>query len=459
MNEFLSDRVKLMAQSATLAMGQVIQSLREQGRPILDLSIGEPNFPTPIPIQQAAKAAIDSGHYFAYSPVAGYADLRSAIANKLTKENHIPCTPAQVVVSTGAKQALSNVFLSLLNPGDEVIVYTPYWVSYAAIIQLAGGVPVAIKGRKENNYEPTMAQLEQAITPRTKAILFSSPSNPAGTVLSTAALMDIVTVLNKHRHVLVVADEIYEYINFTDHFTSIGSIASIQDRVVTINGFSKSYAMTGWRIGYLAAPLWLAKACEKLQGQLTSGTCSIAQRAALAAFDIDPKIVTDMRDAYQRRRDLVLAYLRKMPGITCNVPLGAFYLFPDVSGYFGYTDGKQVINDATDFCLYILSEAQVALVDGTSFGEPSCVRLSYAASDEVLRTAMEQITKALQRLAPGVMAGGGCMPKEHTNMEVYICSKGSGLSVEEFDNRPSAKVKIAPENMPIKCLYVHFFSL
>lgn len=400
MTDFLSDRIKLLPQSATLAMNKQSQLLKAQGYDICDLSIGEPNFLTPIDIQQAAKEAIDSGSYFTYSPVAGYLDLRAAITKKLAKENNIICTPEQIVVSTGAKQSLSNLFLCLLNPGDEVIVYTPYWVSYASIVQLAGGKPVFIKGSKENNYEPTSEQLEQAITTKTKAIIFSSPSNPTGSVLSKSSLMAIAEVLEKHKHVLVVADEIYEHINFTDDFTSIGSIASIQDRVVTVNGFSKSYAMTGWRIGYLAAPLWLAKACEKIQGQLTSGTCSISQRAALAAFDVDMQIIAEMRAIYKRRRDLAMKGISNIPGITCNMPLGAFYLFPDISHYFGHTDGEQVIRTAEDFCMYILKEAKVTLVDGAAFGEPNCIRLSYATSDEVIQEAMERMQKALQKLSP-----------------------------------------------------------
>jgi aspartate aminotransferase len=400
MTAFLSDRINLLPQSATLAMNKQSQLLKAQGYDICDLSIGEPNFPTPSYIQQAAKEAIDSGSYFSYSPVAGYQDLRVAITKKLAKENNITCTPEQIVVSTGAKQSLSNLFLCLLNPGDEVIVYTPYWVSYASIIQLAGGKPIFIKGNKENNYEPTNDQLEQAITPKTKAIIFSSPSNPTGSVLSKSSLMAIAAVLEKHKHVLVVADEIYEHINFTDDFISIGSIASIQDRVITVNGFSKSYAMTGWRIGYLAAPLWLAKACEKIQGQLTSGPCSISQRAALAAFDVDMQIIAEMRTIYKRRRDLAMKGISSITGITCNIPLGAFYLFPDISYYFGYTDGEQVIKTAEDFCMYILKEAKVTLVDGGAFGEPNCIRLSYATSDEVIQEAMERMQKALQKLYP-----------------------------------------------------------
>jgi aspartate aminotransferase len=389
-----------MAESATLAMHSLTQRLQAQGHHICDLSIGEPNFITPYSIQEAAKQAIDTGKYFSYPPVAGYQDLREAIAKKLNKENNIACQPNQIVVSTGAKQVLTNLFFCLLNPGDEVIVYTPYWVSYVSNIQLAGGKPVFLKGSKENHYEPTSEELEKAITPKTKAIIFSSPSNPAGLVLSKESLMAIADVLEKHKDVLVIADEIYEYINFTENFTSIGSIDKMQDRVVTVNGFSKGFAMTGWRVGYLAAPLWLAKACEKIQGQFTSATCSIAQRAALAAFDVDPNIIQEMRDIYRRRRDFAIGYLNKMPGITCNIPLGAFYLFPDISHYFGHTDGKTIIKNAEDFCMYLLQEAKVSVVAGTGFGEPNCIRMSYATSDEVIREAMERIQSVLQHLNP-----------------------------------------------------------
>jgi aspartate aminotransferase len=398
MQELLSERIKNMAESATLAMFKQTQLLRSQGHSIYDLSIGEPDFATPHLIQDAAKEAIDSGKYFAYSPVAGYKDLREAIAHKLSTENHIPCTPEQIVVSTGAKQALANLFLCLLNPGDEVIIYTPYWVSYACMVQLAGGKPVFVQGSQERNFEPTSEQVAQAITPRTKAIIFSSPSNPNGLVLSQSSLLDLAQVLERHPQVLVIADEIYEYINFTDDFTSIGSIPSLQGRVVTVNGFSKSYAMTGWRVGYVAAPIWLAKACEKLQGQTTSGTCSISQRAALAAFNVPAEEIQGMREAYRHRIDLAMQHIQDMPGILCNKPLGAFYIFPDISHYFGYTDGQFTINNADDFCMYMLQEARVSMVAGTGFGIPTCVRISVATSDEVIQEAMERMQRALEKL-------------------------------------------------------------
>lgn len=400
MQELLSERIKNMAESATLAMAKQAQLLRSEGHHIYDLSIGEPDFATPPLIQEEAKQAINTGKYFGYSPVAGYQDLREAIAHKLLTENHIPCTPEQIVVSTGAKQSLANLFLCLINPGDEVIIYTPYWVSYACMVQLAGGKPVFVQGTPARNFEPTSEQVAQAITPRTKAIIFSSPSNPHGLVLSRSSLIDLAQVLDKHPQVLVIADEIYEYIHFTDDFTSIGSIPSLEGRVITVNGFSKSYAMTGWRVGYLAAPLWLAKACEKLQGQLTSGPCSIAQRAALAAFHVPAQEVQAMRAAYRRRINLTLQYMQAMPGVVCNRPWGAFYLFPDISHYFGYANGQVTIKNADDFCMYMLQEAKVSIVAGTGFGISTCVRISVATSDQAIQAGMERMQRALEKLQP-----------------------------------------------------------
>jgi aspartate aminotransferase len=399
MYNLLADRINQMAESATLAMAQQTNTLKSQGYSIIDLSIGEPHFSTPLLIQQAAKEAIDDGRYFGYPPTSGYQDLRGAIAQKLYQENKIPCQAGQIVVSTGAKQALANLFLCLLNPGDEVIVYSPHWGSYVSMIQLAGGKPILIQGSQVDNYEPTAEQLEQAITLKTKAILFSSPCNPTGLVLSKAHLLGIAKVLAKHEKILVIADEIYEYIHFADQYTSIGSLPAIQDRVITVNGFSKGYAMTGWRVGYLAAPLWLAQACNKIQGQITSATCSIAQRAALAALNLDKKaIIQPMVDEYVAHRDLSMQLLSKLPGFKLNKPLGAFYLFPDISAYFGAHDGKTRIRNAVDFCGYILEKAQVALVAGDSFGDPRCIRLSYAVSEQNLRQAIHAITTALGAL-------------------------------------------------------------
>ena len=398
MNHLLADRISTLQSSATIEMHQKATDLRAQGHDVINLSVGEPDFATPLPIQQAAKQAIDAGTYFSYTPVAGYADLRAAIAHKLHQENNIHCDPSQIVVSNGAKQAIANVFSCLLSPGDEVVVYTPYWVSYVAIIQCAGGKPVLLRGKLSDNFEATPEQLNQAITPRTKAIIFSSPCNPTGHIFSKHALEAMARVLEKHPHVLVIADEIYEYINFIGEHTSIGALPGMQDRVVTINGFSKGFAMTGWRVGYMAAPVWLAKACEKIQGQTTGAPSSIAQRAALAAMQGDRKDVQLMVDAYRRRLNLCLGLLRDIPGIRSNTPSGAFFLFPDVSDYLGRTDGQTTIHSVDTLCEYLLQEAHVSLVTGGAFGEPNCVRISYAADEERLRTALQRIKTALAKL-------------------------------------------------------------
>ncbi len=391
-----------MTEPATLAMSKKVQSLRAEGYKIYDLSVGEPHFPTPLAIQQAAKKAIDSGLYFGYPPTVGYQDLREAIAQKLYTENQLFYEPNQIVVSTGVKQALSNLLLSLLNPGDEVIIYSPYWVSYVGLIQLAGGNPVFIQGKQEDNYEPTAAQLEQAITSKTKAILFSSPCNPTGLVFSKEALMGMAEVIKRHEHVVVISDEIYEYINFTDTYTSLGSLPGMQDRVATVNGFSKGFAMTGWRIGYAAAPTWLASACGRMQSQLTSATCSIAQRAALAALQLDRSIVSEMVADYKHNRDLATQMLGELPGFKIFKSLGGFYLFPDISAYFGYTDGETVIQNASGFCMYILQKAHVALVAGDRFGDPRCIRICYAGDRGELQQSINQIAKVVNQLRPGV---------------------------------------------------------
>lgn len=400
MDRFLADRVKTLSQSSLLAVYQQAQALKAQGHHVYDLTIGAPSFPTPHHIQKAAKEAIDAGEYFGYPPVAGYTDLRAAIARKLRNDNGIACEPNQIVVSAGAKQALANVFLSLLNRGDEVVVYAPYWAGYTSVIQLAGGSPIFIQGRAADNFEPTPEQLNQAITPRTKAILFSSPCNPTGLVFSKASLTAMAEVLAHHPHVLVIADEIYEYICFVKRYTSMGALPEMKDRTITVNGFSKSFAMTGWRVGYLAAPLWLAKACSKIQSHLSSTASSIAQRAALAAIENDKLLIQYMVDAYRQRRDMVMELLSTLPGCKFQKPLGAFYLFPDISYYFGQTDGKSVIHDAADFCTYVLRAAHVALVPGSAFGEPRCVRISYAVTQETLREAGQRLQEALSRLKP-----------------------------------------------------------
>jgi aspartate aminotransferase len=398
MELFLANRINSLPTSATISMNQQAMDLKAKGHDIINLSIGAPDFTTPLPIQQAAKQAIDTGDYFSYAPVAGYADLRVAIADKLHKENNIRCESSQIIVSNGAKQAIANAFLCLLNPGDEVIVYTPYWVSHVSIIQLAGGKPVLVRGKLANNFEPTPEQLDQAITAKTKAMIFSSPCNPTGHVFSKQALEAMAAVLDKHPHVWVIADEIYEYINFTDEHTSIGALPSMQDRVITINGFSKGFAMTGWRVGYMAAPAWLAKACEKIQGQTTGAPSSIAQRAALAAIREDRKAVRLMAEAYHKRRDLCLALLKEIPGLRFNIPLGAFFIFPDISHYLGRTDGQITIQDADALCMYLLQKAHVSVVTGSAFGDPNCIRISCVATEEKLKIAIQRIKETLSRL-------------------------------------------------------------
>ncbi|WKN33280.1 pyridoxal phosphate-dependent aminotransferase [Porifericola rhodea] len=396
--EQLSDRIKAMEESATIAMAQKARELKSKGVDVISLSLGEPDFKTPKHICEAAKDAIDEGKYFSYSPVPGYLDLRQAIADKLERENKLSYTPEQIVVSTGAKQSIANTFMCLLNAGDEVIVYAPYWVSYAEIIKLAEGVPVFINGDIENNFKATSDQLKEAITSKTKAVIFSSPCNPTGAVFNREELSAMAEVLADHPEIIVVADEIYEHINFSGEHVSIASMPGMMERTVTVNGFSKGYAMTGWRLGYIAAPLPIAKACGKIQGQFTSGTNGIAQRAAIAALNGDMAPTQEMAKAYLRRRALVLEKLQEVPGIKTYEPNGAFYIFPDVSEYFGKSDGETTINNAGDLCMYILNTAHVSLVTGEAFGAPKCVRLSYAASDEQLEEAISRIKEALSKL-------------------------------------------------------------
>jgi aspartate aminotransferase len=388
-----------MEESATLAMAKKARELKNQGTDIISLSLGEPDFKTPQYIQDAAKEAIDEGKYFSYSPVAGYQDLREAIAKKLREVNHIAEAKAEnIVLSTGAKHSIANIFMCLLNDGDEVVIFSPYWVSYAEMVKLAGGVPVFIEGTLENNFKATSTQLEDAITDRTKAVIYSSPCNPTGSVFNQEDLEKIAEVVKKKENLFIIADEIYELINFRGKHVSIGSFEEMFDRTITVNGFSKGYAMTGWRVGYICAPLFIAKACEKIQGQFTSGGTGIAQRAALAGLIGDQSPSRDMADAYLRRRDLVLGLLRNIPGIRTHVPEGAFYFFPDVSSFFGKSIGDQKIENSDDFCLYILNEAHVSLVTGAAFGSPDCVRLSYAASDEELVEALKRIKEAVEKL-------------------------------------------------------------
>jgi aspartate aminotransferase len=395
----VSDRVKNMAESATLAMAAKARELKEKGINVISLSLGEPDFKTPQHIQDGAKAAIDEGKYFAYPPVNGYLDLRQAISKKFKNENNLDYSADQIVVSNGAKQSIANIFLAILNPGDEVVVFSPFWVSYTSLIELAEGVPVLVKGGIESDFKVTAEQLEAAITPKTKAIIYSSPCNPTGSVFTLAELTDIAEVVKKHDNIIVIADEIYEHINYTGAHASIGAIEGMIDRTVTVNGMAKGFAMTGWRVGYIGAPTWLAKASNKIQGQITSANCSIAQRAALVALTTDLSPTKKMAEEYLRRRDLVKTLLDQVPGFKSNLPTGAFYFFPDVSQLFGKSDGETVIHNADDLCLYLLDKAQVSLVTGDAFGDANCIRISYAASEEDLREAITRIKAAVAKLS------------------------------------------------------------
>jgi aspartate aminotransferase len=398
MNNLLSNRVNALAESATMAMAQKARDFKAKGINVISLSLGEPDFKTPEHIREAAKKAIDEGAWFAYPPVPGYPDLRKGIAEKLKRENNINCTENNILVSAGAKHSISNVFLATLNPGDEVIIFSPYWVSYADMVILAEGTPVFIHAGIEKDFKATATQLEKAITKKTKAIIYSSPCNPSGAVFSKEELQAIADVILKHENILVIADEIYEYINFSGEHVSIAAFPGMFDRTVTVNGFSKGHAMTGWRVGYICAPEWLVKAINKLQGQTTSGINTIAQRAAVAAINGDQSATKEMAAAYKRRRKLVLEMIAEIPGVKCNEPGGAFYVFPDISSFFGKSDGEMTIKDSDDMALYILSAAAVSTVGGTSFGEPKCIRISYAASDEDLKKALTQIKGALAKL-------------------------------------------------------------
>jgi aspartate aminotransferase len=395
----LSDRINNLSESATIAMSQLSREIKAKGNDVISLSLGEPDFDTPEFIKDAAKKALDDG-YTTYSPVPGYPELREAIVTKLKRDNDLTYSAAQIVVSTGAKQSLANVMLCMLNSGDEALIPAPYWVSYVEQVKLAEGVPVEVSTTIDTDFKVTPAQLEAAITPKTKLIIFSSPCNPSGSVYTKAELKAIAEVVAKHPNVYIVADEIYEYINFADGHQSIAQFDFIYDQVITINGFAKGYAMTGWRLGYIAAPLWIAKACDKLQGQTTSGPCSFAQIAAITALKADPKsFMTDMVEAFRRRRDMMVAKLKEIPGLKVNLPDGAFYIFPDVSAYFGKSYNGKVLKDGNDICLYILNEVFVACVPGDSFGSPECIRISYAAADDVLVDAAKRISSALSKLA------------------------------------------------------------
>ncbi len=379
-------------------MAKKSRELAAQGHNVINLSFGEPDFQTPQYIKDAAKRALDEG-YTKYTPVPGYVELRQAIADKLRRENRLEYQCENIVVSTGAKQALANAVMSMVNPGEEVIVLAPYWVSYEEMVRLAEGVSVRVMGTLENDYKATAAQIEEAITPRTKLIMYSSPCNPTGAVFSREELADIAAVLARHPQVFAMADEIYEYINFEGEHVSLAEFDEIKDQVITVNGFSKGYAMTGWRVGYLAARKEIASACEKMQSQITSGTCSIAQRAALAALEGGRSSADEMVTAYHRRRDLVLELAKEIPGFQTPTPAGAFYVFPDVSAYFGKKAPQgDVIENATDLAMFLLNDAHVAAVSGEAFGAPSCMRFSTAAADEKLREAFIRIKASLEKL-------------------------------------------------------------
>ena len=393
-----SDRLLVMQESATIAMAKKARELMAKGFDVINLSFGEPDFQTPQYIKDAAKQALDDGYTF-YTPVPGIPELRQAICDKFKRDNQLDFLPNQIVVSTGAKQALANVVLSLVNPGDEVIVFAPYWVSYEEMVKLAEGTPVTLVGSLENDYKVTATQLEAAITPRTKLIMYSSPCNPTGSVFSRAELGEIAAVLARHPQVYALADEIYEYINFVGEHASLANFGEIKDRVITVNGFSKGYAMTGWRLGYLAARQDIASACEKMQSQITSGSCSITQRAGLAALRGGRASADEMVAAYRRRRDLVLEIVKDIPDFNTPTPSGAFYIFPEVSAYFGRTapDGS-IIQNSSDLALFLLNDALVSAVSGDAFGAPECIRFSTAAADDKLVEAFKRIKTSLAKL-------------------------------------------------------------
>ncbi|MBD8972215.1 MAG: pyridoxal phosphate-dependent aminotransferase [Prevotella sp.] len=393
----LSDRLNRLAPSATLAMSQKSSEMKAQGIDVINMSVGEPDFNTPENIKEAAKKAIDD-NFSRYSPVPGYPDLRKAIVAKLKNENGLDYTVNEVIVGTGGKQGICNVILALVNPGDEVIIPAPYWVSYPQMAKLAGGVPVIVNAGFDQDFKMTPEQLEAAITPKTKMLILCSPSNPTGSVYSKEELAALANVLRKHPDVFVLADEIYEHINYIGKHHSIAQEPGLKEQVIIANGVSKAYAMTGWRIGFLAGPEWIIKGCNKLQGQYTSGTCSVSQKAAEAAYTLDQSAVEEMRQAFERRRDLIVKLAKEVPGLEVNIPQGAFYLFPKCNSYFGKSNGDKTINNSTDFAMYLLEEAHVATVGGDAFGDPDCFRMSYATSDENIKEAIRRIKEALSKL-------------------------------------------------------------
>ncbi len=394
----LSGRISHLSESETLKMSKLSRELNAKGFDVINLSLGEPDFPTPTHIKEAAKKAIDENYSY-YTPVAGYQDLREAVCAKFKRENGLSYSPAEIIVSTGAKQSIYNAVLSIVNPGDDVILPAPYWVSYAEIVRMAEGNPVPVKTAIGNDFKITPAQLEKAITPRTRLIMFSSPCNPTGSVYSADELKDLAAVISMHPEIFVLSDEIYEHINFTGSHNSIASNDAIRGQVIIVNGVSKSFAMTGWRIGYLAGPVAVAAACEKIQGQVTSGASSISQRAALAAISSGNAPALEMRKSFLRRRDLVIRLLGEIPGMNLNIPQGAFYLFPEISSFFGKRNGNEKINNAGELCMYLLNHARVSLVAGDAFGAPEHIRFSYATSDERLTEAAARMQKALAELS------------------------------------------------------------
>ena len=390
----LSDRLNRLAPSATLAMSQKSNEMKAQGVDVINMSVGEPDFNTPDHIKEAGKKAIDD-NFSKYSPVPGYMDLREAIVDKLKEENHLDYTTGEVIVGTGGKQGVCNTILALVNPGDEVIIPAPYWVSYPQMAKLAGATPVIVRAGFEQDFKMTAEQLEAAITPKTKMLILCSPSNPTGSVYSQEELNALAEVILKHEDIFVLSDEIYEHINYVGKAASIASYPGMKERTIICNGVSKAYAMTGWRLGWVAAPTWIVKGINKLQGQYTSGTCDVSQKAAVAAYVASQDCVEQMRVAFERRRDLIVKLAKDIPGLEVNVPQGAFYLFPKCSSFFGKSDGETVINNSTDFAMYILEKAHVATVGGDAFGDPDCFRMSYATSDDNIREAMRRIKEVL----------------------------------------------------------------
>lgn len=393
----LSERLNRLAPSATLAMSQKSSEMKAQGKDVINMSVGEPDFNTPDHIKEAGKKAIDQ-NFSRYSPVPGYPDLRNAIVAKLKNENGLDYTASEILVSNGAKQCVCNAIMALVNDGDEVIIPAPYWVSYPQMVKLAGGEPVFIEAGFEQEFKITADQLEAAITPKTKMLILCSPSNPTGSVYSKEELASLAEVIKRHNDLYVLADEIYEHINYVGKHESIAQFPGMKERSIIINGVSKAYAMTGWRIGFMAAPEWITKGCNKLQGQYTSGPSSISQKAALEAYVASQECVEVMRQAFEKRRDLIVSLAKDIPGLEVNVPQGAFYLFPKCSSFFGKSDGEQTINSSTDLAMYLLEKGHVATVGGDAFGDPDCFRMSYATSDDNIREAMKRIKEALAKL-------------------------------------------------------------